>query len=180
MLACVQRTRGAALASMEDHHGSYRELRRLFDPADPSFHQRERYGAIMLLADAAVGSGQVADARQVIAGLEEVAAQAPSPMLKIHLAYARAVLADDDGASAAYAELMGLDLTRWPWAQGRSFLAYGRWLARQGVLPASRQALSAAELTLDRIGARTWARQAARELAALQAANGQIRDLGTG
>ncbi|HXW47525.1 MAG TPA: ATP-binding protein [Streptosporangiaceae bacterium] len=180
MLSCVQRARGAALASMEDHRGSYRELRRLFDPADPSFHQRERYGAIMLLADAAAGSGQAADARQVIAGLEEVAARAPSPMLSIHLAYARAVLADDDHAPGAYAELMGLDLTRWPWARGRAWLAYGRWLARQGAFPASRQALSAAERTLDRIGARTWARQAGRELAALQAANGQVRDLGAG
>jgi hypothetical protein len=177
MLSCVQRTRGAALASVQDHGGSYRELRRMFDPADPSFHQRERYGAIMLLADAAAGSSQVPDAREVIAGLEEVAAGSPSPMLRIHLAYARAVLADDDDAAGAYAELMGLDLTRWPWARGRACLAYGRWLARQDAFSAAMQALTAATRTFDCIGAAPWARQAAREIAALLAAGRPADDI---
>ena len=169
MLSCVQRARGAALASAGDHAGSFRELRRMFDPADPSFHQRERYGAVMLLADAAVGCGQIPDARQVVADLEKVAMVAPSPMLRIHLAYARAVLADDHDAWPAYAELMGLDLTRWPWARARAFLAYGRWLRRRGMLTASRQALSSAEQMFRRIGARAWASQAARELVAPEA-----------
>jgi hypothetical protein len=169
MLSCAQRARGAALASAGDHAGSFRELRRMFDPADPSFHQRERYGAVMLLADAAVGCGQIADARQVVADLEEVAALAPSPMLRIHLAYARAVLADDDDAWPAYAELMGLDLTRWPWARARASLAYGRWLRRSGMLTASRQALSSAERAFRRIGAQAWASQAASELVAPEA-----------
>lgn len=180
MLSCVQRTRGAALASAGDHRGAYRELRRLFDPADPSFHQRERYGAVMLLADAAVASGQIPDARQVIAGLEEVAAHTPSPMLLIHLTYARAVLADDADASPAYADLMGLDLTRWPWARARASLAYGRWLGRKGLLRAARAALSAAEQTFRRIGAVTWASQAAKELIAAQAASGPNGSSGTG
>jgi hypothetical protein len=157
-----------AAVSAGGHAGSYRELRRMFDPADPSFHQRERYGGVMLLADAAVGCGQIPDARRVVVGLEAVAALAPSPMLPVHLAYARAVLADDDDASAAYAQLMGLDLTRWPWARARASLAYGRWLGRKGVLTASRQALSIAEEAFCRIGAQTWASQAARELVAPQ------------
>jgi hypothetical protein len=169
MLSCAQRARGAALASAGDHAGSYRELRRIFDRADPSFHQRERYGAVMLLADAAVGCGQIPDARQVVAGLEEVAALAPSPMLQIHLAYARAVLADDDDAGPAYAQLMGLDLARWPWARARACLAYGRWLRRSGMPTASRRALSSAEQTFRHIGAQRWASQAARELAAPEA-----------
>jgi tetratricopeptide (TPR) repeat protein len=169
MLSCAQRARGAALAGAGDHAGSYRELRRTFDPADPSFHQRERYGSVMFLADAAVGCGQIDDARQVLAGLEEVAALAPSPMLKIHLAYARAVLADADDAQAAFAELMGLDLNRWPWARARASLAYGRWLRRRGALPASLQALGSAERIFRRIGARPWASQAACELAGAQA-----------
>jgi len=169
MLSCVQRVRGVALASAGDHAGSFRELRRMFDPADPSFHQRERYGAVMFLADAAVGCGQIPDARQVVAGLEQVAALAPSPMLRIHLAYARAVLADKDDAWPAYADLMGLDLTRWPWARARASLAYGRWLRRSGMLAASRRALNSAERTFRRIGAQAWASQAARELVAPQA-----------
>jgi hypothetical protein len=124
---------------------------------------------MMLLADAAAGCGQIPDARQVVAGLEEVAALAPSPMLRIHLAYARAVLAGDDDARSAYAELMGLDLTRWPWARARASLAYGRWLRRSGMLTASRQLLNSAERTFRRIGAQAWASQAASELVAPEA-----------
>lgn len=169
MLSCAQRARGAALASAGDHDRSYRELRRMFDPADPSFHQRERYGGVMLLADAAVGCGQIADARQVVADLQQVAVLAPSPMLRIHLAYARAVLAGEDDAPAAYAELMGLDLDRWPWARARAFLAYGRWLRRSGAFTASRQPLGSAERTFRRIGAQPWASQAAGELLAAEA-----------
>ena len=176
MLSCIQRTRGAALISQMDHAGAYRELRRMFDPADPAFHQRERYGGIMLLADAAVGSDQVRDARQIIAGLDEVAARAPSPLLRVHLVYARAVLADDAESPAAYAELMGLDLTRWPWTRGRALLAYGRYLGRHGANAASLEALMASRQELERIGAAPWARQAAWAISALQANNGATRN----
>jgi hypothetical protein len=178
MLSCAQRARGAALASAGDHAGSYRELRRMFDPADPSFHQRERYGGVMFLADAAVGCGQIPDARQVIDDLAAVAALAPSPMLRVHLAYARAVLAGDDDAPASYAELMGLDLNRWPWARARAHLAYGRWLRRRGALAASREALGSAERTFRRIGAQPWAGQAASELVAAQAGSPRRRKPG--
>jgi hypothetical protein len=172
MLSCVQRVRGAALASAGDHEGAYRELRRLFDPADPSFHQRERYGAVMFLADAAVRAGQVGDARDVIAGLEDVAAHAPSPMLRVHLIYARAVLADDGAAAGAYAALMGQDLSRWPFARARAALAYGCWLGRLGHVTASREALRAAELAFRDIGAATWADRAVRELCDVRASRG--------
>jgi hypothetical protein len=135
---------------------------------------------VMLLADAAAASGQVPDAREIIAALEQVAVGSPSPMLLIHLAYARAVLADDDDSPAAYAELMGLDLTRWPWAQGRACLAYGRWLARQDAISTAMQALTAATQTFDRIGAAPWARQAAREIAALRAGGRPAEDSSAG
>jgi hypothetical protein len=178
MLSCVQRARGAALASAGDHEGAYRELRRLFDPADPSFHQRERYGAVMFLADGAVRAGQVGDARDVIAGLQDVAAHAPSPMLRVHLTYARAVLADDGAAAGAYAALMGQDLSRWPFARARAALAYGRWLGRQGHVAASREALRAAEQDFRRIGAATWADQVVQALSDGQASSSPDRASG--
>jgi hypothetical protein len=164
MLSCVQRVRGAALARAGDHEGSYRELRRLFDAADPSFHQRERYGGVMFLADAAVLAGQVGEARDIIAGLEDVAVHAPSPMLHVHLTYARAVLADDGTAAGAYAALMGQDLSLWPFARARAALAYGRWLGRQGRPTASRDVLRAAEQQFRGIGATTWADQVVQAL----------------
>jgi hypothetical protein len=178
MLSCAQRARGAALASAGDYAGSYRELRRMFDAADPSFHQRERYGGVMFLADAAVRCGQIPDARHVVADLAAVAALAPSPMLRVHLAYARAVLTADDDASASYSELMGLDLDRWPWARARAHLAYGCWLRRRGALAPSREALRSAERAFRRIGAQAWARQAAGELAAAEAGSRHRRKPG--
>jgi tetratricopeptide (TPR) repeat protein len=131
LLSCVQLARGAALSNAGRYDAAYPELRRLFEPSDPSFHQRERFGAVMFLAEAAVETGQRDDVRPVIAGLEDVAACTPSPMLHVHLRYARAILADDASAPALYAELMSQDLARWPWAKARAELAYGRWLRRQ-------------------------------------------------
>jgi hypothetical protein len=55
----------------------------------------------------------------------------PSPILLVHLIYARAVLSDDSSAGQLYADLMCQDLTRWPWARARVELAYGSWLRRQ-------------------------------------------------
>lgn len=119
LLSCVQLARGAALVTTGQYAAAYPQLRRLFDPADPSFHQRERFGAVMFLADAALEVGERADAREVITGLEAVAAVTPSPVLRVHLRYARAVLADPQDAPAAYAELMAADYARWPWARAR-------------------------------------------------------------
>src|SRR5262249_7825554 len=41
LLSVVQLARGVALACGGQHAAAYRELRRLFEPSDPSFHQRE-------------------------------------------------------------------------------------------------------------------------------------------
>ena len=75
--------------------------------------------------------GEHEDARDVITGLEQVAEVTPSPMLRAHLKYARAVLSDDTAAGPLYADLMGQDLARWPWARARAELVYGNWPRRQ-------------------------------------------------
>jgi hypothetical protein len=163
LLSCVQLARGAALVTTGQYAAAYPQLRRLFDPADPSFHQRERFGAVMFLADAALEVGERADAREVITGLEAVAAVTPSPMLRVHLRYARAVLADPQDAAAAYAELMAADYTRWPWAQARAELAYGSWLWRERTGADAVGPLQRAEATFERVGALSWAAKARRE-----------------
>ncbi len=158
LLSCVQLARGAALVATGQHADAYRELRRLFEPADPSFHQRERYGGVMFLAEAAVQAGQRDDAREVIRDLEQLAAVTPAPTLHVHLAYARAILADDTNAALLYADLVGRDLSCWPWVQARAELAYGRWLLRQQRYRQSREVLRAVPDAFDRIGASAWAR----------------------
>jgi hypothetical protein len=164
--SCVQLVRGAALFNAGQYEAAYPQLRRLFELSDLSFHQRQRFGGVMFLADAAVEAGERDDARQVIAGLEEVAASTPSPVLHVHLRYARAVLAADASAPALYAHLMSQDLTRWPWPQARAELAYGSWLRRQRRDAESVGVLSSALAAFDRIGAPVWADRARAELTA--------------
>ena len=165
LLSCVQRARGAAQAAAGQDAAAYRELRRLFEPADPSFHQREQYGGLMFLADAAAPAGELPDARQITARLAELADRTPAPLLHVHVAYARAVLADDAAAGPLYADLVGRDLSRWPWARARAQLAYGRWLTRQGRYRQSEEVLRALPGTFERIGARPWAGLARTALA---------------
>ena len=183
LLCCVQLARGSALLAAGQDAQAYQEIRRLFEPADPSFHQRERFGAVMFLADAAVRAGEHVDARRVINGLDQVAAVTPSPLLRVHLRYARAVLSDDSAARPLYADLMGQDLARWPWARARAELAYGGWLRRQHRYAEAREVLRGAETSFARIGAATWAVAARNELGAAAVgmqADGSPRSSGTG
>ena len=169
LLSCVQLARGAALVSTGQDAEAYAQLRRLFEPSDPSFHERERFGAIMFLADAATAAGEHEDARDVLAGLEAVAAVTPSPILHMHVRYARAVLAEPPDAPAAYADLMAADYARWPWVRARAELAYGRWLRRQGQGAQAVASLRSAEAAFCRVGAAKWAARAHRERACLVA-----------
>jgi hypothetical protein len=163
LLSRVQLARGAALATTGKHAAAYTQLRRLFEPSDPSFHQRERFGGIMFLADAAAGAGKREDARDVLRGLAAVAAVTPSPVLHVHLRYARAVLADPLAAPAAYADLMSADYASWPWARARAELAYGSWLWRERSASEALGPLRSAEAAFGRIGAANWVAKARRE-----------------
>jgi DNA-binding CsgD family transcriptional regulator/energy-coupling factor transporter ATP-binding protein EcfA2 len=166
LLACVQLVRGFGWVSAGNHTDAYHALRRLFDPADPCFHETERFHGVMFLAEAAVHAGYQDDARTVIAELDRVARITPSATLRVHLSYARAVLADDDDAENLYLSALGGDLVRWPWARARLELAYGSWQRRRRRAVESRPLLRAAQTTFSLIGAPAWAEQARSELRA--------------
>jgi DNA-binding CsgD family transcriptional regulator/tetratricopeptide (TPR) repeat protein len=166
LLSSLRRARGCAWISRGRYQDAYDELRRAFDPADPSYHPRVRFASIMLLAEAAVRCGERDGARAVIAGLERVAAVTPAPILHVYLLHARAVLADDADAEDLYRTAMAHDLTRWPWPRAMIELAYGRWLRRQRRVAQARPPLRSALTTLNLIGARSWAEQARAELRA--------------
>ncbi len=133
---------------------------------DPSFHLTERFHGVMYLAEAAVHAGRGDDARAVVAALEADAATTPSPTLRLQLAYARAVLADDHEAEQLYLMALGTDLVRWPWLRARVELAYGSWLRRQRRAAQARQPLRSALTTFEVMGAARWAEQARAELRA--------------
>ncbi|MEU9448835.1 AAA family ATPase [Streptomyces sp. NPDC048277] len=164
LLSCVQLARGAACLAAGRNRDAYRMLRRAFDPADPTFHQRERFTSLMLLADAAVRAGHRADARDLVDRLEPLAARTPSPILHVHLSYARAVLADDTDAEDRHLAALSQDLSRWPFARAKIELGYGSWLRRQGRIDQARALLRTAQDTFDGIGALPWADEARLEL----------------
>lgn len=165
-LACVQLARGYGHLSAGNYAAAYQALRRLFDPADPSYHQTERFHGVSFLIDAAVPAGQRDDAQRIVSDLELVAAGSASTTLRHHLAYARAVLADEEDAGDLYLAALGSDLRSWPWLRGRLQLAFGRWLRRRRKVAAARDSLRSAHATLSGIGARVWADQAETELRA--------------
>ena len=88
---------------------------------------------------------------------------------QVHLTYAGAVLSDDSAAGRFYADLVGQDLTRGPWARARAGLAYGRWLRRQHRHAEANKALRQAEASFSTIEAAAWAASARRELSATAA-----------
>jgi DNA-binding CsgD family transcriptional regulator/tetratricopeptide (TPR) repeat protein len=165
-LACVQLARGYGYLSTGNYAAAYQALRRLFDSADPSYHLTERFHGISFLSDAAVPAGQRDDAHRIVSDLELVAACSASTTLRHQLAYARAVLADEENAGDLYLAALGSDLQSWPWLRGRLQLAFGRWLRRQHQVAEARESLRAAHATLSGIGATVWAAQAETELRA--------------
>ena len=166
LLACVQLARGFAGVSTGRYAEGYAELRRLFDPADSAFHLTERYHAIAQLAEAAVRCGEREDAIHVLDALERETTGVPAQTLRVHLAYARAVLAPEEQAEQYYRTALADDLVRWPWAKARLELAYGTWLRRQRRVADCRQPLRSAQTASELIGATSWADQARAELRA--------------
>jgi DNA-binding CsgD family transcriptional regulator len=148
------------------HVRAYAALRRLFDPADPAHYGRQKFRGVMYFADAAVHADQVRDARVLLGELEELAGTTTSPTLHHQLAYARAVLADDQHAEDLFRAALAADLVRWPLTTARLQLAFGSWLRRQRRAAESRDPLRSAFRTFAAIGATGWAETARGELRA--------------
>jgi tetratricopeptide (TPR) repeat protein len=156
LLSCVGLARGIAHFVAGRPAEAYREYLDLFDTENPGFHQRERFSAVMFLAEAAVATGRRAEASRIIAELTETADSVPAPILHMHLAYAKAVLAEGSRAEAAFRDSLDRDWSRWPWVHARLLLAFGRWLLDSGRRTESLELLLAAELAFTHIGAAPW------------------------
>ncbi|ADP84582.1 regulatory protein LuxR [Pseudofrankia inefficax] len=165
LLSCVQLARGIAWFTEGRYEAAYDAYRALFDPDSASYHQRERFDAVMFLAEAAVLVGRREDALAVLADLERVAAVTPSPLLHVQLRYARAVLARPADAEAQFRAALDDDLSQWPWVRARIELAYGTWLRRAGRCEDARGWLRHSHQVLGGLGAITWAQLARVELA---------------
>jgi DNA-binding CsgD family transcriptional regulator len=166
LMAITQLARGISALSARRYAEAYGYLRRLFDPDDAAFHPRELFGAIPYLAEAAVHSGQIGQARAVLAGVESVAALTPAPKLHVEVAYARAALAAGDDAEPLFDAAFDAAAGRWPHDRARLELLYGSWLRRHRGVTESRVPLRAARDWFDTHGLSSWADQARQELRA--------------
>ncbi|MFD8816299.1 AAA family ATPase [Streptomyces sp. NPDC059627] len=158
--------RGVASLAAGRYRDAYRTLRTVFDPARPGFPRHERFTGLTFLADAAVRAGHREDARGLLAELEPAARATPSPLHRINLAYARAVLAADEDAEDLYLAALRQDLSGWSYARAKLELAYGSWLRRQERIRQARSLLSSAQSAFDRIGALPCGDEARLELLA--------------
>ena len=118
----------------------------------------------MYLAEAAVRCGERDEARDVMSHMENLATLTGSPLLHVHLLYARAVLAGDQEAERDYLAGLAGDLSSWPWVRARIQLSHGSWLRRQQRKSDARPPLRAAMAAFEELGASAWAAQARGEL----------------
>jgi ATP/maltotriose-dependent transcriptional regulator MalT len=165
-LALVQYVRGLLALGQGRHADAYAQLRRLYEPGDPSRNQRISAGAVGDMAEAAVRSGHRDQALAVVKLFEPMAGRSPVPGNFWSLDHARALLAEDEQAEAIYREVLSRDLSAWPFMRARLQLAFGEWLRRQRRVAESRTLLRAARDAFDALGITPWSERARRELRA--------------
>ncbi len=145
---------------------AYDQVVRIFDPRDPSHHLSDQFLGVTFLADAAVGCGRVDEARAVIEGLEQLAGSERELRVRWGVLYARALLADDAHAEAAFTAALAAPWSARPFTRARLQLAYGMWLRRQRRVVESRDPLRIARSGFDALDAPAWGERARQELRA--------------
>jgi DNA-binding CsgD family transcriptional regulator/tetratricopeptide (TPR) repeat protein len=166
-LALVQYARGLSALGRGRHEEAYGQLRRVYEPGDPAHHHLFVSFDIGDLAEAAAHSGHRDEAHTIMGHVESLARQTPSPWVYAALRYARAVLAGDEEAEAAFRDAAGDEgMARWPFLRARLQLAFGEWLRRQRRTTESRAPLRAARDAFDALGVTPWGERARQELRA--------------
>ncbi|HEV3173334.1 MAG TPA: AAA family ATPase [Actinocrinis sp.] len=166
-LALVQYVRAMSALGRGRHTEAYEQLHRVFEPADPAHHDLFASLDIGDLAEAAVHSDHKKEARALMRKAEQAAGLTPSPFLRVNLRCARALLADDAHAEAAFQyALADEELLRWPFFQARLHLSFGEWLRRQRRTAEARGPLRTARDAFDALGATPWSERARQELRA--------------
>jgi DNA-binding CsgD family transcriptional regulator len=149
------------------HSDAYEAAERLLDPASPAHHPIIACWLIGDLAEAALHTGRIDEARARVEKVEAASGDIPGTCIALGLLQARALLAQDpDEAAGRFDEALGADLSHWPLQRARLLLAYGQWLRRQRQIAESRAPLRDARDAFDAMGCAAWGDQARRELRA--------------
>ncbi len=166
MLAGIRLTRGVAALAAGMYDTAYDELRRMLDPADPSYHYFQSFWGVGDFAEAALHSGHLEAGRAVLADLEVVSRTVHSPWLQVGLMYGRPLLAQDVDVEGFFRQALASDLSHWPVYRARLLLQYGIWLRRRRRVTDSRAPLRAAIDALETLRVTGWAALAHQELRA--------------
>ncbi len=149
------------------HSDAYEAAERLFDPASPAHHPIIACWLIGDLAEAALHTGRISEARARVKQVEAASGDISGTCIAVGLLHARALLAQDpQEAAGLFDEALGADLTHWPLQRARLLLAHGQWLRRQRRIAESRTPLRDARDAFDAMGCAAWGDQARRELRA--------------
>ncbi|SOC88395.1 Predicted ATPase [Curtobacterium sp. 314Chir4.1] len=134
-------------------------LRCLFDAHHDAFNPSFAVMTSHDYVDAALESGNRADAEQRLADLEQLHARWHAPMVRTAIDYARLALAPDDELEPAWATLQH---DRWPmpYLRARALLRLGRRLRRAGRNDTARAVLHAALEGFEAMPAPAWADRA--------------------
>jgi DNA-binding CsgD family transcriptional regulator len=166
-VAFAQSGRVLAALGAGRHSGAYEAAERLFDPASPAHHRIVACWLIGDLAEAALHTGRIDEARARVKQVEAASGDVPGTCIAVGLRHARALLAQDPHEAAdRFDEALGADLTHWPLQRARLLLGYGQWLRRQRRIAESRTPLRDARDAFDAMGCAAWSDQARRELRA--------------
>jgi DNA-binding CsgD family transcriptional regulator len=163
LLALVQFARGRGAVAHQQYTEGRDHLERIFDPADTAYHPLVGALGLADLIDAYVHLGDHDRAAKYLAQLESLVGQVPGTLLVAQLAYARALVADDE---ETYQDGLSTPLATWPCYRGRLLLAYGSWLRRRRRVAESRAPLRAAKELFDGLGFDGAAELARQELRA--------------
>jgi DNA-binding NarL/FixJ family response regulator len=167
LLTMVAIARGRADLAAGHFTQAFGHLSRLFDDADVAYHRWIRGTEIADFVDAAVhGGGDLVLVRSVLAEWRQIEATTGAQHLQVQLAYASAILADDDEAEELFVAAIASGAAGWPFFAARAKLAFGAWLRRQRRAAESRVPLRQAAETFDALGQMSRAAQARRELRA--------------
>jgi len=159
------------------HSDAYEAAERLFDSASPAHHPVIACWLIGDLAEAAVHTGRINEARARVRQVEAASGDISGTCIAVGLLHARALLAQDrQEAAGRFDEALGADLTHWPLQRARLLLAHGQWLRRQRRIAEARTPLRDARDAFDAMGCAAWGDQARRELRASGESSGR-RDL---
>src|SRR5262249_32934721 len=123
VLATAMMARGLAALGAGRFEEAFGHLRRLHDPAEPSYQIALRLTTLGDLVDAATHCGRAEHVAPIVAELEDIATLTPAPVLHADLRLARALLADDEDAEVLFETALRADLATWPLILGRTHLA---------------------------------------------------------